>query len=466
MIFLKSAGRPKVVITLMLALLSGVFGFTLAKFWHGSNSIFISGRNPVAQLAGLVFDGQKLIGESQDQVNVLLLGVGGEGHDGPYLSDTVMLASIKPNTSEISLISIPRDIIVSIPGSYGLYKINSAYAYGVMNYGQKIGLTQARKTVENFLGIEIPYALVVDFAGFAKGVDTLGGIDVEIERSFTDSLFPNTKNGYIGPVSFKAGVEHMDGERALIYARSRYTTSDFDRARRQQKILEAFKARVRDLNLFSDIKTVNGLYDDFTSHISTNLDAGQIKRLAGLMLQVPQNQIYSSVIDPTTGMVCSFLSKEKGYHIDLCRGRTLKNIKEYTDSSFARGRVTSEQPLVEIQNATGIGGFALMASEQLTLMSFNTTATNASKLTDPDQSVIYDLTGGKKPNSLAVLQTTLSAKIGSNPPIAKTSPTPDFIVILGKNYRPPYLEVINLDPPEPEEEEEADDENGNDEEGG
>src|SRR3989338_952770 len=254
----------RIIITLILASLSAFAGYVTAKAWNGSRSIFISGRNPLAQVASFLFSDNNLIGEGRGQVNILLLGVGGAGHDGPYLSDTIMLASVRPGDKEIGLVSIPRDTLVSIPGHSGFYKINHVYALTTAKYGPRTGLTQTREAIGKLLGVDIPYAVVVDFDGFIDAVNNLGGIDVRIDNTFTDSRYPNNKLGYLPPVTFKAGVEHMDGNRSLIYARSRYSTSDFDRARRQQRIIEAFGSRAKELNLLRDINIINKLFDDFS----------------------------------------------------------------------------------------------------------------------------------------------------------------------------------------------------------
>lgn len=450
---MESNRKFRIVTTLILALVAGFLGYVVSKAWYGSKNIFISGRNPVSQVVSLVFNSGKLVGEKDGQVNVLLLGVGGAGHDGPYLSDTIIIASVKIATSEVSLISIPRDTLISIPGFTGLYKINEAYAYATQKYGPKVGLAQARIAVSDLTGLDIPYAGVIDFEGFSNAVDHLGGIDVQIDNTFTDSFYPNDKFGYIAPVTFKAGVEHMDGERALIYARSRYSTSDFDRARRQQRIMEAFQARVRQLNVFKDMGTINRLFDEFTNNVSTNLDPGEVKKLADLT--GTQTKIYSSVLDPTTGLVCSFLSEAKGYHLTLCPGRTQDDLYKYVETSFSRGRVAGERPVVQIQNATTVSGLAMAASDQLSLMGFKTSFGNTSKITDPSQTIIYDLTDGKKPDSLAVLLVNFGGTLSNNPPVIQAAASvADFMVVLGRNYKAPVLDIINLDPPKPEEDKE------------
>jgi LCP family protein required for cell wall assembly len=442
--------KVKTTLLVVLMIVSSGIGFVSAKMWQGSKSIFISSKNPVSQLASLIGDGSKLDGQDQDQVNVLLLGIGGEGHDGPYLSDTIMVASIKPKAKQISLISIPRDTLVNIPDFKGKYKINHAYALPTARDGYKAGLTEARDIVSDFTGLDIPYAVVVDFKGFVQAVDHLSGIDVTVPHTFTDSTFPNDKNGYIAPVTFKAGVEHMTGSRALIFARSRHSTSDFDRALRQQQIIEAFTTKVKDLNIITDISTVNKLFGDFTSHVWTNMDAGQVKKLGQLTSDIPKDRIYSSVLDPNTGLTCSYTSIAQGYHLDICPGKTADDIHEYIRTSFARGQVPSEAAAVDIYNGTTRTGLGQTAAEQAKAIGFKASSKTATLAIKPEKTMVYDMTGGKKPNSLSVLLATFSGEVGKNPPVSSTSSTtgtsPDFIVVLGRSYVAPNLATTNLDP--------------------
>ena len=447
----------RIIITLILSCIAAFLGFVTARAWNGSKSVFISGRNPFVQVADFLFGGDTLIGESRGQINILLLGVGGAGHDGPYLTDTIIVASVKPGTNEAALFSIPRDTITNVPGVYGKYKINHIYALSTAKYGLKKGLEQTRQAISEFTGLNIPYAVVVDFDGFIKAVDHLGGIDVQIDKTFTDSQYPNNKLGFIPPVTFKTGVEHMNGTRSLIYARSRYSTSDFDRARRQQRIIEAFGSRAKELNLLRDINIINKLFDDFSSHVVTNLEPGEIRRLGQIGTQIKGSNIYTTVLDPTTGLVCSYLSSELGYHLNPCPGKSLDDIQKFVELQFARGHVASEQSVVEVQNATAVEGHATTAAEHLEGIGFKAVSANAARLSDPGRTIIYDLTNGQKPDSLAVLLVTLGGTVGKQAPVAKTSPSPDFIVVLGRDYKPPFLDVINLDPPKPKEGNDEDD---------
>jgi LCP family protein required for cell wall assembly len=186
-----------------------------------------------------------MIGQTDDRINILLLGIGGSGHDGPYLSDTNIIMSIKPSTKEVAMISIPRDLAVKI-NNYGVRKINNANAFGELEQSGN-GAEYARKVFEETFNISIPYYARVDFEAFKEIIDNVGGITVNVERSFTDLSYPGPNDSY-QTISFQAGEQEMNGEQALIFSRSRHGSngegSDFARARRQQLMLSAFKKKL------------------------------------------------------------------------------------------------------------------------------------------------------------------------------------------------------------------------------
>ena len=178
-----------------------------------------------------------LEGEKDDRINILIMGMGGKYHEGSYLTDTIMIASIKPSTKQVSLVSLPRDLQVEIPG-YGWRKINNANAFGEIN-NEGYGAELARQVVEKSFDMDIHYYIRIDFTGFEEIVDSLNGIDVMVDSAFTDYQYPTEDKKY-QIVSFRAGPQTMYGEEALKYARSRHSGmngegSDFARSKRQQK---------------------------------------------------------------------------------------------------------------------------------------------------------------------------------------------------------------------------------------
>ncbi|MEJ2737318.1 MAG: LCP family protein [Anaerolineae bacterium] len=181
-----------------------------------------------------------------DRINLMLLGVDRqEGTDWGSRTDSIMVFTLDPGTGAVGLLSIPRDLHLEIP-SYGWDRINTANVYGYLqDYpGGGPGLLEATITA-NF-GIPIDGYLMVNFQAFERIVDTLGGIDLYVPESLHDTRYPNPRPedpyGY-KTVHFDPGWQHMDGQQALEYARSRMSTSDFDRAKRQQQILLAIRER-------------------------------------------------------------------------------------------------------------------------------------------------------------------------------------------------------------------------------
>ncbi len=206
-------------------------------------------------LSRLIFDGGAELSASRDRTNMLILGIGGGDHAGADLTDTIMLVSMNNKDRSMSLVSIPRDI-----WSESLKdKVNSAYHYGEAKQVGG-GLTLAKATIEDVVGIPVHYALVIDFSGFKNAIDLVGGIDITVPKEFTDPDFPiagrendtcpgDPKNRCVyETIHFDAGAQHMDGERALKYVRSRHAEgdegSDFARGKRQQDVLVALKDKI------------------------------------------------------------------------------------------------------------------------------------------------------------------------------------------------------------------------------
>ncbi|MEK7145861.1 MAG: LCP family protein, partial [Patescibacteria group bacterium] len=172
-------------------------------------------------------------------VDVLLLGTNG-AH-----TDTIMIASINEEKKKISLVSIPRDLYIN--GR----RINEYYTY--------YGVDQLNRMVETVSGLEMDYYAKVDLEGFKQVVDILGGLDITVTKALYDGLYPNGKGGYES-YSIEPGNYHMDGEEALKYSRSRHSTSDFDRASRQQIVVKAIKDKTLQLDLVMDLKEITKLF--------------------------------------------------------------------------------------------------------------------------------------------------------------------------------------------------------------
>lgn len=252
----------------------------------------------VGEYAGMankfLFQPAGTVKDINGRTNILLLGIAGDGVKNPKLSDTIIFASFRHNPPKVDLISIPRDIWVPELND----KINSAYFYGNEN-GKGGGLLLAKNVVEEVVGQPIHYAIALNFDGFTEIIDILGGVDVEVERSFTDEHFPipgkedNICDGdpeyscRYETVSFEKGTQHMDGETALKFSRSRHSIdplegNDLARASRQQKVILAIKDKLLDGHLLLSPRKSLRLWSSFWKIVETDLTKPQMAYIARL----------------------------------------------------------------------------------------------------------------------------------------------------------------------------------------
>lgn len=462
-----------VVVLIILGGAAAYFGSTILS---RANQIFTSNTSIFTRFRQLVVsDDTPLKGEETGAVNILLLGMGGPGHDGPFLTDTMIVASINVKTSEVSLVSLPRDFMVRLQGR-GYNKVNAAYAYAEMDKEGSGGEAAIAKA-EEITGLEIPYYAAVDFKGFVKAVDRVGGLDITIDRTFTDAEYPNYNKGYLPPQTFTKGQEHMGGERALIFARSRHGNngegSDFARSDRQKKIMLGFKDEVLKLNI-GNLATLNGLLSDFTENFRTNMEPHELKRLADLGGKINGENVFSLSLDPQGGLICdgsydlatgrpapalppppppatpSTTGEDeetntttpatpvtpvspsptpaisRAYVVVPCSGKTMTDIHQYLKTSIALANLQKEQATVEIQNTTGkVAAIHFWRDLEDRLEIKFTSAKPAL-----ERSIIYDNTKGAKPRTLEYLKSLKGYTVSDLP---YTQSQSDFVIILGND---------------------------------
>ncbi len=442
---LKKQGKPhrilKTIIAVILAIV--VIGGTLVvlKAANLTGKIFVGQKTSFFnKLKGLVAGSkaEPLAEDDNKQINILLLGIGGEGHDGPYLSDTIMLAQIKPESGEISLVSVPRDYLASLPDGLGELKINSAFALGFNKHKDWNEAGQwARQAVEKISGETIPYFAVVDFSGFEKAVDQVGGLDVHIDRTFTDYSYPDSGTGYLPPVTFKEGDEHMNGTRALEFARSRHAAgiegSDFSRSKRQEKIITAFKQKVLGLNVFSDASKMNSLLSIFADHFHTNMSLAQLYQFFTIVKNKDTQGISSVSLDPSSHLICpEILATNGAYVLTPCPGKSESDLHNFFSSAFSLGKLASEQSIVWLANSTGNNQAYKTAYRKLTDAGLTVIQLPYSTDNLP-QSLVYEV-NPKPATSAFIIQSLNATSVAIPPPDVKIpSDKVDVIVILGAN---------------------------------
>ncbi len=229
--------------------------------------------------------------QGNEPVTVLLMGAdtrpSERGVERPR-SDTMILTMLDPVNKRASMLSIPRDLFVDVPG-YGLNRVNTAYFFG--------GSDLAIETVQYNLGIRVNYYAMIEFNVFVRLVDEIGGVDVVNQGEIYDARYPTYDFGY-QVFYLPAGAQHLDGETALKYARTRHGNSDFDRAERQQQLIFAIRDKVTSLNMLPTlVQKAPSLYSEIGSNVDTSLSLDQMTRLVVLASDIPKENIRTGVID-------------------------------------------------------------------------------------------------------------------------------------------------------------------------
>ncbi|OGI25504.1 MAG: hypothetical protein A3J76_03610 [Candidatus Moranbacteria bacterium RBG_13_45_13] len=237
----------------------------------------------------------QLQGETEGQINVLLLGMRGNNMPGGgLLADTVMVAMVRPQENKVALVSIPRDLWVNFPDSSNQGKINSVHAL-YEEKGEGKGIEAMKRVVSDITGLPIHYAVRIDFIGFKELVDTVGGIDVYLDKPFSE---PTQFEGEAAAdFSLPAGKNHIDGQKALFFVRARYASSDFERARRQQQVLLALKDKMLSLGTLADFGKVNSILNVLGEDVRTDMDISEMKKFFDLANKTQNPEIKQKVLD-------------------------------------------------------------------------------------------------------------------------------------------------------------------------
>lgn len=363
-----------------------------------------------------------LVEQPEGTVNIVLLGVDSDSRSGGR-TDVMIIVSIDPEIPAVSMISVPRDFYAWIP-TYGFGKINTAGTHGDAYPGGWAGLIKA--TIEYNLGIPIHYYARVNFNGFIDVVNLLGGVDVPVECELHDT-FPNPANPEEGiEVDIYPGVQHLDGQYALWYARSRWSTHDFDRNRRQQQIIRALYHRALDVNIVSSIPELWGAVQQT---VETDLGVNDLVWLGWVGTRLDMSNIKSRFIAPP------YLTPETsptGAYILVPVEGALEPLIAEALLPPAEGR--SGQPVfrVELWDGTGRAGMADVAAARLAWEGFEVVGVQTVDYAPRTQIVDFTTTGKGSPLWL------LTRLYGRQAEDIVTEPTEgapaEFRVILGGDY--------------------------------
>jgi LCP family protein required for cell wall assembly len=274
-----------------------------------------------------------------DRLNILLLGYRGvDDPNGGLLTDSMMVMSIKKSTGEVALISVPRDLYVTLPHSEAKGKINEAYAVGTKNGSWQGALSYSKQEIEDVTGLDINYVASIDFQAFKEIVDTLGGVTVYLDKPFVEKV-PFAE----GSISLPAGTSTINGEKALLYSRARESSSDFDRVRRQQQVLMGIKEKALNLGVISNPTKIVSIINSLGNHVRTDAELWEIQDLAQIFSKLDNSKIKHKVFDTTPTGLLYQSHASNGAYILLPEGGSYDKIREACKNIFDVQGQTQEQ---------------------------------------------------------------------------------------------------------------------------
>lgn len=462
------------IFTIVVALVSAIGARASYVAVQQGHSVLdeVSHLSNLTSLRQLVFGGgssDPLAQTPDNHLNFLILGIGGDGHDGPQLTDTILYASLDTQNHTVGLVSIPRDLAYPL-GSGQFEKINAVNAYAEQDHPGE-GAKYTADAFSKFLDVRIDHVVKIDFQGFVAFVDAIGGVDIDVERTFTDWQYPTWDDKW-QTISFKKGIQHMDGQTALIYTRSRHGNngegSDFARSRRQQLVILAVQKKLLSVGTLTNPGKLAALYSAIATHIQTDLTPWDAVKLATIVPSISREQVKMNVLsdapdgqleDANVGGAFMLFPKKPDW--SEVRAIAQNPFPSTTTTTSATSTVstppTIETARIELRNGTTRTGFASQIASKLEQNKFEVVSFGNAIRRGYEQTVIFDLTNGKKPQALNRLRNMLSATVSLTTPSWLASATStsagtvasdglamehiayastDFLVILGEASYP------------------------------
>jgi len=392
------------------------------------------------------------------QVNVLLLGMGGYENDAPFLTDSIMAVTIDPNSHRVMMASIPRDLVARMnlqtnPNSIWTNKINAAYEVPYTSIiccvapqyqGRDGGGHAAEHEVGKITGLTFDRYIAIDFKAFRDMVNALGGVDVCLTTNLDDYTYPNYGHGYIA-LHYKAGCQHLSGEQALQVARSRHAiepqqSSDFGRSRRQQDIMQAIKKKATTVNGWAKAPQ---LLDALQKNIHTDMSLADMKAIYDWGKNLPDSAIIRLALTAPSGAVAgNFLySGNCGmgpYASQLCpEDPSYRMIHQYIASAFIDQSLLAER--APVQFANGSYTYSDLADRVTTMLDpLGLQLANPILHGNSARTLILDYSGGQFPKTTAWLANYFGGQViaatPASPQPARGQQTYGIVVVLGHDF--------------------------------
>lgn len=423
----------------IIALLSG--GLFFGKLWWNTHKILKGGGDSAIALNSNV-DPTLLSGEGDGRVNILLLGKGGGNHPGGELTDSILVASIDPLGKEAALLSIPRDLYVKVP-NYWSMKINAVYNSGKQRAlsvneddaaaAEKAGIKLIENIIETNIGIPIHYYVMVNFDAFQQTVDAVGGIDINVKSPLYDYVQAWDNGG--NPLIAAEGQQHFNGKKALLYSRSRSTSSDFARGERQREIVVGLKDKVMKLGTFSNPLTVTKLMNAIGNNVTTSLSLSEIMRLYDISKTINTSGITSLGFTDEPNILVKTANINGQSVVVPRKGQAdFSEIQSFVRNAMRDGYLKNENASIAVLNGTSVVGLATKRADELKSYGYNVTLIDDAPTKDYASTVLIDFSDGQKKYTKRYLEQRLktaavTSATGIDPLVYKT----DIVIIVGNN---------------------------------
>jgi LCP family protein required for cell wall assembly len=426
-----------------LVLVITLGGLLFSQGYLKAHKVFKGGAGTVAALNADV-NPDLLKGEGRGRINILLLGRGGGNHNAPDLTDTLILASIDPVNHTASLVSLPRDLWVKVPGQ-GSMKLNAAWQTGVFQYlGEtSSGSTDAKaiaagfktvdQTVEEVLGLAVDYHVVVDFQAFQQAIDTVGGVAVNVPADLVDPTMA-WENAW-NPVLARAGPQSFDGKKALMYVRSRETSSDFARAERQRAMLVALKSKTISLGTLGNPLKISGLLDAFGDNVQTDLSLANAARLHDIVKDIDDSRVTSlGLSDKTAAYVTTGSINGQSVVLPKAGAFQYQGIRQFMRAQLPDPYIKKENAKILVLDSSPLLNAASQKAGELKSYGYNVIGTGRASQGKAAPTKLVDMRQGKYKYTKNYLEQRLATKAGArlSDPSMPTKGA-DFVIIIGND---------------------------------
>lgn len=369
--------------------------------------------------------------QDYDIVNFLLLGSDTTNPQNSGRTDVILIVSVNRTAGTVAFLSLPRDLYVYIPG-WQSYRINTAYGHGELE-AEGHGIQLLKDTILYNLGIQIDYYARVDFNGFKNIIDSMGGVELTVDCAIEDwrlrepDLDPTVEDNW-EMFTLPVGVHMMDSDLALWYVRSRRTSSDFDRGRRQQDMMRAIWRHVREMGLLNQLPDI---WQQVTEMVETDITLPDMVSLVPLALNIDTSHIVSYTFHPNIE-VKPWRSPE-GSSVLVPIPEAIMDLEHKMVVPPTESQLVREGATVNIVNASGIRGLDRVAADRLAWEGF-VPIISEEPAPYRDYTTIYDHTGRSKGSSLGTLKTILRVSDEAIVREPDANRDYDFQVVIGGSY--------------------------------